>query len=196
MRLRNWLLALSLAACGGTATTTQAPITTEPATTATTVAATSTTVESSAFPVTISTPSGDVTIDERPEAIISLAPALTEMLAAIGALDQVVAVDDQSDFPTNVPVTDLSGFNPNIEAIASYEPDLVVVSNDIDGMVGSLQSLSIPVLLLKAAITLDDVYAEIEQLGAATGHASRSGRSDRDHAERDRGRGCRFQPPQ
>jgi iron complex transport system substrate-binding protein len=94
------------------------------------------------------------------------------MLAAIGALEQVVAVDDQSNYPPDAPLTDLSGFTPNIEAIASYEPDLVVVSNDIDGMVGALESLDIPVLLLPAALTLDDVYAEIEQLGDATGHAA------------------------
>jgi iron complex transport system substrate-binding protein len=79
-------------------------------------------------------------------------------------------VDDQSNYPPDIPITDLSGFTPNIEAIASYEPDLVVVSNDIDGMVGALQSLDIPVLLLPAAMTFDDVYAEIELLGAATGH--------------------------
>jgi iron complex transport system substrate-binding protein len=113
-----------------------------------------------------------VTIAERPQAIISLAPTATEMLWAIDAMDQVVAVDDQSDYPSDVPMTDLSGFTPNIEAIASYEPDLVVVSNDIDGMVGALGSLDIPVLLLPAVSTLDEVYAELEQLGSATGHLS------------------------
>jgi iron complex transport system substrate-binding protein len=122
------------------------------------------------FPVTLSAANGPVTIAQRPEAIISLAPTATEMLGAIDAMGQVVAVDDQSDYPPDAPITDLSGFTPNIEAIASYEPDLVLVSNDIDGMVGALQSLDIPVLLLPAAMTFDDVYAEIELLGTATGH--------------------------
>jgi iron complex transport system substrate-binding protein len=93
------------------------------------------------------------------------------MIAAVGAAEQLVAVDDQSNYPTDVPLTDLSGFTPNIEAIASYQPDLVVISNDIDNMVASLQSLDIPVLLLPAANTLDDVYAEIELVGVVTGHA-------------------------
>ncbi|MBN2622722.1 MAG: ABC transporter substrate-binding protein, partial [Acidimicrobiales bacterium] len=63
-----------------------------------------------------------------PEAIVSLSPTATEMLFAIGAGDQVVAVDDQSDHPEGVPVTDLSGYEPNVEAVASYEPDMVVAS--------------------------------------------------------------------
>lgn len=162
--MRKLLTALLLAtvACGGSLATT----------TTTTVATTAvpTSTEATGFPATVETAIGPLTIAERPEAIVSLAPVATEMLAAVGALEQVIAVDDQSNYPTNVPVTDLSGFNPNIEAIASYQPDLVVISNDIDNMVASLQSLEIPVLLLPAAATLDNVYQQIELLGAATGH--------------------------
>lgn len=162
--LSSLLLTITVIACGSpAATTTSAAVTT------TSVAVTTTAV--TGFPVTIETAIGPLTIAERPEAIVSLAPVATEMLASIGAIEQVVAVDDQSNYPTNVPLTDLSGFTPNIEAIASYQPDLVVISNDIDDMVASLQSLDIPVLLLPAAVTLEDVYAEIELLGEATGHA-------------------------
>jgi iron complex transport system substrate-binding protein len=168
MRSRVWLLALLVVGCGGTAATT----TVGPAPASSTLAPPTSGAAGTDFPVTVAAANGPVTITQRPQAIISLAPTATEMLGAIGAMDQVVAVDDQSDFPPDAPVTDLSGFTPNIEAIASYEPDLVVVSNDIDGMVGALQSLDIPVILLPAALTLDDVYAEIEQLGAATGHLS------------------------
>lgn len=169
MRSKVWLLAITLFACGGTAasTTVSTSTTAAPASSA---APTTTSAVTDDFPVTLSAANGPVTIAERPEAIISLAPTATEMLGAIDAMGQVVAVDDQSDYPPDAPITDLSGFTPNIEAIASYEPDLVLVSNDIDGMVGALQSLDIPVLLLPAAITFDDVYAQIELLGAATGH--------------------------
>ena len=74
------------------------------------------------------TPAGEETAADAPEAIVSLSPTATEMLYAVGAGDQVVAVDDQSDFPEGVPVTDLSGYEPNVEAIAGYQPDLVVAS--------------------------------------------------------------------
>jgi len=125
---------------------------------------------SASFPVTIPTGNGDVTIDERPERIVSLSPTATEMLFAIGAGDQVEAVDDQSNYPEEAPGTDLSGFEPNVEAIASYEPDLVVYATETGDLGASLEALDITTLVLPAAATLDDVYEQIEQLGLATGH--------------------------
>jgi iron complex transport system substrate-binding protein len=94
------------------------------------------------------------------------------MLFAIGAGEQVVAVDDNSNYPRQAPTTKLSGYQPNIEAVAKYTPDLVVISNDPGGLVKSLGELSIPVMLEPAAINLDDTYAQIEQLGAATGQVA------------------------
>jgi len=106
---------------------------------------------------------------DGPERIVSLSPTATEMLFAIGAGDQVVAVDDQSDYPEGVPTTDLSGYEPNVEAIAGYDPDLVVASDA--AIEGELETLGIELLALPAALTLDDTYEQIEQLGAVTGHA-------------------------
>ena len=65
-----------------------------------------------AFPVTIVTPDGKVTISKKPRRIVSLSPTATETLFAIGAGKQVIAVDDQSDYPKNAPKTTLSGFTP------------------------------------------------------------------------------------
>jgi iron complex transport system substrate-binding protein len=92
------------------------------------------------------------------------------MLFAIGAGEQVTAVDDQSTYPEEAPMTDLSGFEVNVEAIAGYEPDLVVYSNDSGGLQKSLDKLGITALMEPAAVTVDDTYAQIEQLGDATGH--------------------------
>lgn len=121
------------------------------------------------FPVTIQAADGTVQIPARPERVISLSPTATELLFAVGAGDQVVAVDDQSDYPPGVPTTELSGYEPNIEAIAGYEPDLVVSDGSA---IKSLKSLGIPVLVQPAAGTLDDTYAQIEEIGVATGHQS------------------------
>ncbi len=77
----------------------------------------------------------------------------------------MVAVDDQSDYPVEAPVTDLSGFTPNLEAIASYEPDLVLISYDPGDLVQGLGALGIPVLMLDAPADIDGVYAQIEMLG-------------------------------
>jgi iron complex transport system substrate-binding protein len=97
------------------------------------------------YPVTIVTASGKVTVKSQPRRIISLSPTATETLFAIGAGSQVVAVDDQSDYPKTAPKTTLSGYTPNVEAIASYRPDLVIASYDPKGLVSALNRLGIPV---------------------------------------------------
>lgn len=125
-----------------------------------------------AFPVTIDSAAGPVTIEEEPDAIVSLSPTATEILFAIDAGDQVVAVDDQSNYPPEAPGTDLSGFEPNVEAIATYEPDLVVITFDPGRLVNGLEKLGIPTLSHPAATALDDTYRQIGELGTATGNAT------------------------
>nr|EMP12274.2 ABC transporter substrate-binding protein [Gordonia sp. NB41Y] len=107
--------------------------------------------------------------------IVSLSPTATEMLYAVGAGDQVVAVDDQSDYPTNAPRTSLSGYTPNVEAILGYDPDLVVLSDDNNDVVAGLKGVGVQVLELPAAKTLDDTYTQIEKVGTVTGHEQKAG---------------------
>lgn len=121
-----------------------------------------------AFPVTV----GSLTLEQRPEKIVSLSASATEMLFAIGAGPQVTAVDDQSNFPADAPKTDLSGYQPNAEAIAAKDPDLVVLSDDRNKIVDQLTTLRIPVYLTPAAQTLDDSYRQITELGTLTGNAT------------------------
>jgi iron complex transport system substrate-binding protein len=119
-------------------------------------------------PVTDATGDGDVV---APAKIVSLNPTATEMLFAIGAGDQVIAVDNQSNFPAEAAAkqTALSGFEPNVEAIAAYEPDLVLHDGTTD-IGDQLDTLGIPQVAVAAALTFDDIYVQIEQLGALTGH--------------------------
>jgi iron complex transport system substrate-binding protein len=105
-----------------------------------------------------------------PHRIVSLSPTATESLFAIGAGKQVVAVDDQSDYPKRAPKTTLSGFTPNVEAIAGYRPDLVIVQYDAGGVVEALRKLGIRVLVQPSAKNLALAYAEIRQLGVVTAH--------------------------
>src|ERR671937_961645 len=105
-----------------------------------------------------------------PHRIVSLSPTATESLFAIRAGKQVVAVDDQSDYPKRAPRTSLSGYTPNVEAIAGYRPDLVVLSGDANDVVAGLKKLGIRVLLQPAAKNLPEAYAQIKQLGTLTGH--------------------------
>jgi cobalamin transport system substrate-binding protein len=107
---------------------------------------------------------------QGPERIVSLSPSATEMLFAIGAGKQVVAVDDQSNYPATAPHSKLSGYEPNVEAIAGYDPDLVVASGDPGNLVDGLGKLDIDVLIQEAPTNLAGAYAEIEELGDVTGH--------------------------
>jgi iron complex transport system substrate-binding protein len=165
------LTLLALAACGTTdgVTDTTARSNTTLVETATTTGGASP-GESSDFPVMIEAANGEVGVGARPGRIVSLAPTATEMLFAIGAGDQVIAVDEFSNYPEEAPTTDLSGYEPNVEAVAALDPDLVVVSDDFNDIVSALTVIEIPVVHHPAAVTLDDSYTQIEQLGAATGN--------------------------
>lgn len=126
--------------------------------------------DEAAFPVTIDAANGEVTIEREPTRIVSLSPTATEMLFAIGAGDQVVAADANSNYPANVPKRSLDAYEPNVEAIVGERPDLVVLSNDPGAVVDGLAAARVPALLLPAGETFDDTYEQLEQLGVATGH--------------------------
>lgn len=118
------------------------------------------------FPVTV----GDLTVEEQPTSIVSLSPAVTEMLFAIGAGDQVVAVDEFSTYPPEAPTTDLSGFTVNAEAVSTYDPDLVIISNNAEDVTPQFEAIGIPVHVAPDnPATIEDVYAQITDLGALTG---------------------------
>jgi len=108
-----------------------------------------------------------------PHRIVSLSPTVTEDLFAIGAGKQVVAVDQDSDYPKRAPRTSLSGLSPNVEAIANYHPDLVVISYG-GPYIRQLENLGIRVVDEPAARTIIGAYQEIKQLGRITGHPARA----------------------
>lgn len=106
--------------------------------------------------------------------ILSLSPTATEMIYAIGAGDQVVAVDSLSTYPeeTKDKVTKISAFEPNAEAILGYDPDIVLISNDMNKITEQLKTGKPDITVWTGAMasTIDDVYAQITDLGVVTGH--------------------------
>ena len=108
-----------------------------------------------------------------PTKIISLSPSATEDLFGIGADKQVIAVDDLSNFPARAPITKLSAFTPNVEAIAAYSPDLVIINataTGADSVRSQLSALGIAVYVEKTPTVIADAYSEISDLGKETGH--------------------------
>jgi iron complex transport system substrate-binding protein len=129
----------------------------------------------SKYPLVITSADFQAKISKKPARIISLSPTATEILFAIGASKQVLAVDDNSNYPLNVPKSQLSGFTPNVEAIVALKPDLVVLQIDSaksKSVRDSLTKLGIPVVMEKSASKISDTYNEIELLGKVTDRSS------------------------
>ena len=183
-------LALITAACGDDGATstseTTSEATSEPSTTTSSSTSPSTSPSDPTVPSTdapepstttqppTTTPVTTAAPDETeiPQAIISLSPTATEMLYAIGAGDQVLAVEDFSNYPPEAAdkMVGISGFTPNVEAIAGLGPDLIVGDGTNPDLLTQLDTLGIPHWEGYAATGFEDVYTQIEQLGALTGH--------------------------
>jgi len=117
------------------------------------------------------------TASSNPTRIISLSPSATEILFGIGAGSQVIAVDDNSDYPSTAPFSKLSSFTPNVEAIAAYHPDLVVLQSSATNAAtiqSDLQKLKIKVFVEVTPNNIAEAYAEFIALGKVTGHPSRA----------------------
>lgn len=108
--------------------------------------------------------------------VVSLSATHTEMMFAIGAGDLLVAVDEASTVPAEASdvSNDLPSFDPDVEQIAAFEPDLVLIAGDFTGLGGRLDDRGIEWWDGPPAASLDDTYAQIAQLGAVTGNAERA----------------------
>ncbi len=154
---------LLFAACGADPDTSK-PATTEPAVAETTAPADTTAAAE-----------GDAASEKKmaAERIVSLSATATEMLYALGAEDQIVAVDNFSNYPQAAAdfATKIDAFEPSVEAIAELDPTVVLLTYDPGDLQAQLEKLGIKVWIGAAAATLDDSYAQITELGDLTGKA-------------------------
>lgn len=125
-----------------------------------------------AFPVVITDDVGrEVTIASRPDRIVSLAPANTEIVAALGGLDRLVGVTTYCDYPAEVADIDKVGdfVGPNLEAIAALDPDVVLLTTGVQAdAVTQLEALGASVVVIDPQ-SLDGVYRAIEMVGSIIG---------------------------
>jgi iron complex transport system substrate-binding protein len=122
------------------------------------------------------TPSPVAPVSERPSRIVSLSPALTEILFALGAGDRIAGVTDFCDWPEAARAKPKVGgyANPAVEAILALGADLVVVSpgpGNRDAAL-ALRHAGIRVEVIPAE-TLPETYAAIEALGSLCGESTR-----------------------
>jgi iron complex transport system substrate-binding protein len=111
-----------------------------------------------------------------PRRIVSLVPAVTEMLFSVGAGPQIVAVSSFDAYPPEVKQLPRVGalLDPNVERILSLKPDLVVVYGSQTDLKQQLTRVSIPIFDYRHA-GLGDVSTTIRTLGERTGHAVQAG---------------------
>jgi iron complex transport system substrate-binding protein len=170
-------LVLILAACtgGGTAASavpSPSPVAVASATPVATVAPSPT--PAPAFPTTLTDDEGTaVAISATPHKIVSLTPATTEILFALGAGPRVIATTDFDDYPpAAVALPDVASFTAvDVEKIVGMEADLVIAGGNFFNppeAITRLRSLGVPVLVVYAP-NIAGVLKDIELIGAAVG---------------------------
>lgn len=173
--MKKWLPVLLaagvLAACSDSAEeTTEAPaddqdqeeVTEEPA------------ESESSFPVTVTDANGEeITIEEQPDAIVSMLPSNTEIAYALGLDEEIVGVSDFDNYPEEaMNVEKIGGMEFNVEKIISLQPDVVLAHASNPGGADGLQQIEdagIPVVVIENAMTFDEVYGTIDMIGQITG---------------------------
>ena len=171
---------LLLAACSTGASTSLQPnpstATIASATPAPTAAPTPSPSPAPAFPVTVTDDEGTaVAIPTEPQKIVSLTPAVTETLFAVGAGSRVVATDDASDFPAAAKALPhvVTFGSVDVEKIVSLNADLVIAGGagfTPADAIAKLRTLKVPVLVVSST-TIETIYADIQLVGTAVGDA-------------------------
>ncbi|HEX4956376.1 MAG TPA: helical backbone metal receptor [Thermoanaerobaculia bacterium] len=105
-----------------------------------------------------------------PEKVVALAPSNVEILFALGLGDRLVGVGDYVTYPVAaVALPKLGGlYNPNLEALAALEPDLVVLLESEKDLAGRLGALGIPSVTVDSD-SLADTEAAFRTLAARMG---------------------------
>jgi len=128
----------------------------------------------------------EILVPQNPERIISLSPATTEILFALGLGDKVVGDTEYCDYPEEAKTKDkVGGFeNPNLELIVAKEPDLVFTAAGIqEEIIQKLEASHIAVVCLDAE-TIDQVMSNISLTGEITGMSKKAGEIVKDMEER------------
>jgi len=135
------------------------------------LAACSEDAEAPAQPLTFVGSDGiSVTFDVPPKRIVSLAAHATEIFCKVGAAERLVAVEKFANCPLGSsakPAVD--SFQPSVEAIVAYQPDLVYAWYDPGDLAEALRRAGVKVLFLEAPDNIAGVFENIELIGRLTG---------------------------
>jgi len=125
------------------------------------------------YPLTVTDSLGrKVVLERAPQKLVSLSPAVTEILFAIGAGEQVIGVSEYCDYPEEALEKPKMGdfMNPNFEVILEAEPDIIFVAAGVqEDFINRFTELGIAVITLDAE-DIEQVLTNIKLAGAITNH--------------------------
>jgi iron complex transport system substrate-binding protein len=125
------------------------------------------------YPLTVTDFYGrKVTIDKKPERVISASPNVTEIMYALNASDRLKGRTDYCDYPLDVKDVPSIGSmtDPSVEKVIELKPDVVIASNMINKtIVDKLEKLNIKVVVLHGTEDIDGAYDAIEKVDMILG---------------------------
>ncbi|WP_353893890.1 ABC transporter substrate-binding protein [Proteinivorax hydrogeniformans] len=126
-------------------------------------------VKGTEYPLTlVDSYDNEITFEEKPARVISVAPSITETIFALNKEEYLVGRTDFCDYPQDVSEVASIGSlqEPNIEKIVELEPDFVIASTHFsEDVYNKLNNLGIEVVLLDPQDSFEGVYDVISQLG-------------------------------
>ncbi|WP_322923119.1 ABC transporter substrate-binding protein [Paenibacillus campi] len=132
-----------------------------------------TTDEQTTYPLTVNDATGYAfTFTQQPQRIVSISPAETEALFALGLDKQIVGVSEYDNYPAGVKTKARIGgvSKPDVEAIVALRPDVVFTGiSSSEALVKELRAAGIPIFKTTPK-TIADVISNIELYGKITNH--------------------------
>ena len=125
------------------------------------------------YPLTLTDAYGnEVTIEEEPQTIVTVSPALTEIVYALGGEDKLIGRSDYDDYPEAVfDVQSVGAIDmPDTELIVSLDPDVVLASSIFsEEAYNALTDAGITVVIIKDETSLDALTTYIETVADVIG---------------------------
>ena len=135
------------------------------------------------FPITLTDDAErEVTIEEKPETIVSIQTSSTEIAFALGLGDQIVGVSDYDNYPPEALEKEKVGAQDiNVELVLTLLPDLALVTDyhhkTHPETLQQFEEAGINVIVIGSATSFEDVYRNIEMIGTATGSETEAERN-------------------
>lgn len=146
--------------------------------------------QDASYPVTVTDDAGnEITLEEKPEKIVSLLPSTTEILFALGLQDEIAGVSDYDNYPKEAAQKEKVGAQDmNAEKIIALQPDLAFLqeyhAQNHGEIIKQFEAAGIKVFIVGSQTSFDQVYTAIRTIGKATNTLDEADRIIKDMEEK------------